>query len=241
MNYAVMLSGGIGSRMRSDGFPKQYLLVEGKPILMYALETFNRSADVDKIVIVANDVWQEDILNWVKEYNIDKFDRFAAPGKERQYSILSGLEACMETSTSDKDKVIIHDAVRPLVSEQLIANCFAQLDEHDGCMPVLPINDTVYQSFDRSSISALLDRSTLFKGQSPESFRLWEFTELNRNATPEEMAITRGTSEIAFRHGMDVSLIAGEDRNFKLTTPADMVRFETIVMGLTGKEQTFKK
>lgn len=235
MNYAVILSGGIGSRMHTGGFPKQYLKVQNKPILFYPLETFDKTPCVDKIVIVANGVWQEDILGWIEEYGIQKFDRFAEPGESRQGSILNGLLACMETSVSDEDKVIIHDGVRPLVSSELITACFRELEEHDGCMPILPINDTVYQSFDRKSISTLLDRSTLFKGQSPEAFNLKAFTELNSSVTPAELNATRGTSEIAFRHGMDVSLIPGEDTNFKLTTPADMAQFESIVSGEANK------
>lgn len=240
MNYAVILSGGIGSRMRADGYPKQYMHVAGKPILFYPLETFDKTECVDKIIIVANEVWQEDIRKWLDEYHIQKFDRFAEPGDSRQGSILNGLLACMETSTSDKDKVIIHDGVRPLVSSALITECFRQLEEHDGCMPVISINDTVYQSFNGSSISTLLDRSTLFKGQSPESFHLKAFTELNRSVTKEELNATRGTSEIAFRHGMDVALIPGEDTNFKLTTPADMAQFESIVSGQANKILTSK-
>lgn len=235
MNYAVILSGGVGTRMHTGGFPKQYLKVLDKPILFYPLETFDRTECIDKIVIVANQVWQEDILGWLKEYHIQKFDRFAEPGDSRQGSILNGLLACMETSTSDQDRVIIHDGVRPLVSSRLITECFRQLDEHDGCMPVLPINDTVYQSFDGRSISTLLDRSTLFKGQSPETFHLHAFTKLNSSVTAEELNATRGTSEIAFRHGMDVALIPGEDTNFKLTTPADMAQFESIVSGEANK------
>lgn len=235
MNYAVILSGGIGTRMHTGGFPKQYLKVENKPILFYPLETFDRTECVDKIIIVANEVWQADILEWIKEFGIQKFDRFAEPGESRQGSILNGLLACMETSTSDKDNVIIHDGVRPLVSSALITECFRQLEEHDGCMPVISINDTVYQSFNGTSISTLLDRSTLFKGQSPESFNLKAFTELNSSVSKEELNATRGTSEIAFRHGMDVALIPGEDTNFKLTTPADMAQFESIVSGQADK------
>lgn len=241
MNYAVILSGGIGTRMNTNGFPKQYLKVQGKPILFYPLETFDKTECIDKIIIVANEIWREDIRGWLAEYGIQKFDRFADPGESRQGSILNGLLACMETSASDKDRVIIHDGVRPLVSSALITECFRQLDEHDGCMPVLHINDTVYQSFDGKSISTLLDRSTLFKGQSPETFHLWAFTELNRSVSAEELNATRGTSEIAFRHGMDVALIDGEDTNFKLTTPADMAQFESIVSGQAEKILNVKK
>ena len=86
-----------------------------------------------------------------------------------QESIHNGLTVCMEDSVSENDGVIIHDGVRPLVSEQLIGDCLAALADHEGCMPVLPMKDTIYQSSDGTKIDHLLERSTLFAGQAPEA------------------------------------------------------------------------
>lgn len=230
MNYAIILSGGIGSRMKMEGFPKQYLEVEGKPILMYTLEVFQRSNLVDKIVIVAAEQWHDCISQWNGQYGISKFLGFVLPGDSRQESILNGLEGCMTDSKDATDRVIIHDAVRPCVTEDLICRCFKALDEHDGCMPVIPVNDTVYQSSDGESISCLLERNTLFAGQAPESFYLHSYTDINRKATKEELECTRGTSVIAYKNGMDVCLISGDDNNFKITTPIDLKRFYTMVV-----------
>ena len=189
MNYAIILSGGIGTRMQMGDFPKQYLEVEKKPILLYTLEQFQKSSAVEKIVIVAAD--------------------------------------------AEHDGVIIHDGVRPLVSEQLIGDCLAALADHDGCMPVLPMKDTIYQSSDGTKIDHLLERSTLFAGQAPEAFRLHPYAKINREASKEELSLTRGTNEIAYRHGMDVAMIPGDERNFKITTRSDLERFCTIVEGET--------
>ena len=230
MNYAIILSGGIGSRMKMEGFPKQYLEVEGKPILMYTLEVFQSCESVDHIVIVAAEQWHENINQWMQQYGITKFLDFALPGDSRQESILNGLEVCMANSVDSADRVIIHDAVRPCVTDDLIVRCFQALDDHDGCMPVIPVNDTVYQSNDGKSISCLLERSTLFAGQAPESFYLHRYTDINRKATKEELANTRGTSVIAYTNGMDVCLISGDDNNFKITTPIDLKRFYTMVV-----------
>ena len=84
----------------------------------------------------------------------------------------------MEDSVSENDGVIIHDGVRPLVSEQLIGDCLAALADHEGCMPVLPMKDTIYQSSDGTKIDHLLERSTLFAGQAPEAFRLHPYAKM---------------------------------------------------------------
>lgn len=231
MNYAIILSGGIGTRMQMGDFPKQYLEVEKKPILIYTLEQFQKSEAIGKIVIVAAEAWREKIRTWMEEDSITKFLGFADAGETRQESIYNGLTTCMEDSGSENDGVIIHDAVRPLVSEALIADCMAALLEHEGCMPVLPMKDTIYQSSDGTKIDHLLERSTLFAGQAPEAFRLHPYAKINCEASREELAGTRGTSEIAYRHGMDVAMIPGDERNFKITTRSDLERFCTIVGG----------
>ena len=230
MNYAIILSGGIGTRMRRPDCPKQYIDVGGRPILMYTVETFQNNPDVDRIVIVAADEWRPSIRKWMEKEKVTKFESFADPGKTRQESFLSGLEACMLTSKSEKDGVIIHEAVRPLLSSELISECLAQLERHDGCMPVLPLNDTIYQSDDGRHLSGLADRSVLFAGgQSPESFRLWKFTEVNRKTDLQTLRSIRGASELAFMNGLDMYLIRGEDNNFKITTGADLDRFRGIL------------
>lgn len=229
MNYAIILSGGIGTRMRTDGFPKQYIEINNKPILFYTLDKFQNSKYIDQIVIVADKVWHDAIREWINKYKVAKFVSFAAPGESRQESILNGLEVCKELSDDEADNVIVHDAVRPMLSLELIASCIDALDEHEGCMPALPVNDTTYQSLDGKKITGLLERKTLFAGQSPEAFKLSKYWEINSRATKEELASTKGTSEIAYKHGMDVAMIPGEDMNFKITTPADLNRFEKIV------------
>lgn len=165
MNYAIILSGGIGTRMQMGDFPKQYLEVEKKPILLYTLEQFQKSSAVEKIVIVAADAWREKIRGWMEEDGITKFLAFADAGDTRQESIHNGLTVCMEDSVSENDGVIIHDGVRPLVSEQLIGDCLAALADHEGCMPVLPMKDTIYQSSDGTKIDHLLQRQAADSSQ----------------------------------------------------------------------------
>lgn len=224
MNIAVVLAGGIGSRMRSDGFPKQYVEVKGKPVLLYTLEKFQSCADVSHIIVVAHGQWEEKILHWVKEYGIDKFSGIAHQGSSRQESVYNGLQACLKLEPSAEDLVLIHDSARPLVTPELISACIRGADGHDGCLPVIAVKDTIYYSRDGKSIQDLTDRSTLFCGQSPEVLKLLPYLELCRALSPEQMLNVRGSCELAYQNSWNICMIPGEENNFKLTTAEDMSR-----------------
>lgn len=228
MNYAVLLAGGVGSRMKTGGLPKQYIEIGGKPVIAYTLEQLERCPMIDRIIVVASDEWTEQILNWNKQYHITKFCDFAAPGTDRQLSILNGLDICMTKEFDDCSVVVIHDAVRPLVPVELLTSCIEVAAQYGGCMPVLPMKDTVYESRNGNCISGLLERNTLFVGQAPEAFRLSEYACLNHSVAPEQLGHYQGSSQIAFQHGVEVRMIPGAEINFKLTTPEDMDRFREI-------------
>ena len=149
MNFAIILSGGIGTRLGAK-VPKQYLTVKGKPIILYTLEKFCAVKEIDKIIIVAAEQWRAKIVEWVENDGIELTYQFATPGETRQESIINGLNIGLEYG--DNDKVIIHDAVRPLVSSEMIKRCLDVLDKEDAVMPVLPAQDTMYMSEDGSQI-----------------------------------------------------------------------------------------
>ncbi len=227
MNTAIVLSGGIGSRMGADQ-PKQYIMVRERPIISYCLEIFERHEEIDHIVIVADEAWQDFIAEWLKKEKITKFFGFASAGRTRQHSIYNGLKVA-KGCTPDEGVVIMHDAARPLVSDQIISDCLHGAAEDGGAMPVITVKDTVYFSKDGSSIDQLLDRSCLYAGQAPEAFRLGEYLAIHDAVSDEEIAATVGTSQIAHKHGMKVRLVKGSERNIKITTPEDLSTFETIL------------
>ena len=241
MNFAVILSGGIGTRMGMGDFPKQFIKVKDRSILEYTLDAFESAPEVDAIIIVIAPKWWETLGDALcAKYT--KIVGTALPGEIRQESIMNGLTACMERSASDSDKVIIHDAVRPLVSCALIGECLGQIPQYDGCLPVIPATDTIYYSEDGKSIGKLLDRSVLYMGQSPEAFVLHKYYEANQNRTRAFLEQMHGTAEIAFAAGLEVRIIRGETLNFKITDPADLQRFESIVESRCQKEsgQTYE-
>lgn len=228
MNIAIILSGGIGSRMGGD-LPKQYKEVGGKPIIHYCLNTFLGCDKIDGVIIGVAEEWKNYVTEIVNEFNSPKPVWYAQPGETRQYSIFNALSEAKVYGAKDDDLVIIHDAARPLVSELLIINCFEGCKDADGVLPVIPVKDTLYQSVDGIHISSLLNRSELYAGQAPEAFRFGRYLALHENMPREELLKINGSTEIAYKGGLQVKLIKGDEMNFKITTPEDLSNFESII------------
>ena len=235
MNTAIILSGGVGTRMGADR-PKQYLMVQGKPVIAYCLNIFQRHPQIDHIVIVAAEEWQPRITEWMAAEGIIKFFAFAPAGRTRQHSIYNGLKAA-RGCTEDDGVVIIHDAARPLTSDQIISDCLQGAHEDGGAMPVITVKDTTYYSKDGRQIDQLLDRSCLYAGQAPEAFRFGPYLAIHDAADDEEIAATAGTSQIAYKHGITVRLVKGSERNLKITTVEDLNTFEVILAEAKKGEQ----
>lgn len=228
MNIALILSGGIGSRM-GFSIPKQYIEVGNKPIISYCIERFLVHQRIDKIQIVADLAWRDMICKWMEKDGWEKkFQGFSAPGENRQLSILHGLED-IKTYANETDYVIIHDAARPLLSEKLISECLDKAIGHEGVLPVLQMKDTIYFSNDGERISSLLNRQNVFAGQAPEVFQMGAYYRANLRLLPDQILQMNGSTEPAFLAGMDMVMISGEEGNFKITTKADLDRFRSII------------
>lgn len=228
MNICIILSGGIGSRMGAN-IPKQYIEINGKPIISYCLQTFLNSQTVDGIIIGVAEEWKSYVVEKVSLLQPQKEIFYAMPGETRQYSIFNALKVLEEIGGKNDDVVIIHDAARPLVSEALIQRCFDGCQEADGVLPVIPVKDTIYQSVDKTHISNLLNRNELFAGQAPEAFRFGKYLQLHKEMPREELLKINGSTEIAYKGGLNIKLISGDEMNFKITTPEDLSNFESII------------
>lgn len=221
MNYAIILSGGIGSRLGLD-MPKQYYEVNKKPIIRYVIETMEQCEAVDGFLIVAAEEWQEYVREQISVP--EKFLGYALPGENRQLSIYNGLCALRGIS-KEEDVVLIQDAARPNTSMKLIEQCLDLKNDVDGAMPVLPMKDTVYLSEDGVQVSALLERKKVFAGQAPESFRFGKYLAANEALLPEKILKINGSTEPAILAGMHIEMIPGDERNYKITTDVDLKKF----------------
>ncbi|MFG6367645.1 MAG: 2-C-methyl-D-erythritol 4-phosphate cytidylyltransferase [Lachnospiraceae bacterium] len=228
MNIALILSGGTGTRFGAN-IPKQYIEVCDRPIVCYCIEQFAKHKGIDAIQIVADRQWHDTILRCVQMYDGQnycdrKFRGFSRPGENRQLSIYYGLQDICSYA-EESDIVMIHDAARPLISEQIITDSLKAINGHDGVIPVLSMKDTVYRSENGKNISSLLDRSEIYAGQAPETFRIGTYFKANESLLPDRIWEIKGSTEPAVLAGLDIVMIRGEAQNFKITTKEDLTRF----------------
>lgn len=227
MTIAVLLSGGNGTRIGGE-IPKQYIKVNQRRIMDYSLSTLCKSEYIDYVVIVAAKEWQQTIYEEMVKTEEDKTIGFALPGDNRQMSIYNALvfiEEYFKDRLTDKDCVFIHDAARPNLTEDMIREYIDAIEDHDGVMPVLPVKDTMYMSGDGDKVSELLDRKKLFFGQAPEVFKFFKYFEANKALLPDKILEINGSTEPAVLFGMDVIMVKGSEKNFKITTQADLDAF----------------
>lgn len=227
MNHAIIVAGGVGSRMKSD-IPKQYLPVGRVPVFMYSFRKFASRKDISTIVLVISDEWKEFVAEHIAGEACCQRVLYASAGTSRQHSVLNGLKA-LESVANDDDLVFVHDAVRPLFPLSNIDDGIEGCRDYDATLPVITVKDATYQSHDGVTLSTILPRTELFSGQSPECFRFRPFVEAHKQFSEVQIAQIRGCAELAYKAGLSVKLIPGTEQNFKLTTIEDLKAFEMII------------
>ena len=228
MNIAIILSGGVGARMGAN-IPKQYIMVDNKPIIIYSLEKFVYSGSIDGYIIALDNQWKDFVEGYVKSMNISEPIYYSSPGETREHTIYNALKCAKTNGYNDDDIVIIHDAVRPMVSKQVIDDCLKGCEMYDAAIATIDVKDTIYMSVADNCITDVPKRSTLHAGQTPEAFKLGKYLKIHDERTYDEICAVTGGAEFAFRCGLKVFLSKGAEINFKLTTPEDLQRFEQIV------------
>ena len=214
----IIVAGGSGKRMGGP-IPKQFMLLKGKPLLCHTIAAFRAFDATMPIILVLPEaqipIWKALCIGHV--FLIDH--QVVGGGEERFHSTRNGLAAVMGDGV-----VAVHDGVRPLVSKELIARCFAAAEEHGAAIPVVPITSSVRQV--EGDSSKAIDRSTLRAVQTPQCFRV----ELLRKAfdAPYDPAFT-DEATLAERHGNAVHLVSGEENNLKVTTPVDLRMVELLL------------
>ena len=223
MNIAIILAGGTGTRLGADR-PKQYIEIHDKPVIAYSTDALAQHELVDFIWIVADEMWREYICNHV---NTEKVKGFSLPGANRQLSIWNAL--CDIRDMVDlQTKVFIHDAARPVLTADMITQYLEAAENHDGVLPVLPMKDTVYLSEDGKTITSLLKRAHVVAGQAPEVFVYEKYYQANKALLPDKILQINGSTEPALLAGMEIATVPGDERNFKITTQADLERFRRL-------------
>jgi 2-C-methyl-D-erythritol 4-phosphate cytidylyltransferase len=219
MNTAIIVAAGSGERFKSE-IPKQFLEINGKPVIVHTIERFQAAPSVDSIVLVlANDR----IVEFGSlQKDPSKLSKIVAGGTNRAESVLNGLKAVAE----DCEVVAVHDGARPLVSVEEIERTIAKAKETGAACLVAPVTDTI-KSISGDAIAATLDRAKLRRALTPQAFRkdilrrAFELADLNGSVTDECYLVEK--------LGHPISLVEGSSRNIKITNPEDLILAEALI------------
>lgn len=226
MNLALVVAGGIGSRFGAN-CPKQFVEVNGKPILQYTLRVFQKTESIDEILLVCVDGWK-DFVNQIKEkYHITKLRYIVEGGDSRFASIYNGI-TFLRNKLSDSDYVMIHDSVRPCVTENMINDSLKVAKKHGAALAVAPCFDTMFISDDGDKIKGIYPREKLFKGQTPETMRYDIAFASYQSAKLNGLKID-SPSSLLMQLDKPVGLSRGSQGNIKITTQDDVILFKSIL------------
>ena len=223
MNLAVVFAGGSGERMGGP-VPKQYLELDGKPVLAHALELFERHPRIDGIYLVVGEGHVERARDIAAKYGVSKLRGVTIGGATAQDSIYSGLKFVEERESADSI-VLLHDGVRPYVLPEVISANIDAVERYGSAVTYTPCYETIVLSKDGARVDAIPLRSESYTAQAPQSFRLGDILAAHERirSRPEGYEGMVDQATICFTLGIPVHLVPGNRGNVKITTPEDLV------------------
>ena len=226
-NIALIIAGGSGHRMGQD-IPKQFLTVNEKPVIVYTLEAFQKHAEIDSIAVVCVEGWERVLEAYAKQFNITKLERVITGGKNGQDSIRNGLFDLEEKFEKD-DIVLIHDAIRPMVSAEIISDCIVKTRKYGNAITCIPCAEAMLETEDATVSTGTYPRDKLKRTQTPQGFRLGEICQLHRDALNAGITNSVASCTLMIEMGKQVYFSAGSEKNIKLTTVEDIDIFKALL------------
>ena len=227
MNYGVILASGKGKRVKDNiDIPKQFREVNNIPIVVYTIRKFLDTCSFDYIFIAVSKEYVDFIKQIINKYFDDNESKkivVTIGGKERIDSIINVINEIEKVNVvGDDDVVVIHDAVRPFVTERIISDNIMALEESSAVDTVVAATDTIVESLDGKVISNIPNRAFMYQGQTPQSFNIEELINLYNSLTSEEKDILTDACKIFSIKGYKVAIVNGESYNIKITNITDL-------------------
>lgn len=226
MNVALILAGGSG--LRTEQFvPKQFISIYEKPIIIYTLEVFQKHPSVDGIIVSCIDGWHEVLRSYAAAAGVTKLRWVVSGGDNGQSSARNALMA-LEGVCNEDDIVIIHDAVRPMVSQKIITDCIEKAEKYGSGLSAVRCQETIMKTQDGMAGQAGIDRNDIMRVQTPQAYRygkaLWAHREaLNRGITDAVY-----TNTLMLELGERLYFSCGSNKNIKITTLEDIDIFKAL-------------
>lgn len=230
MNIALIFAGGVGSRMHSKGRPKQFLEMYNKPIIIHTLEFFQNHPMIDAIVVVCIENWIPYLNDLLYKFGIKKVKRVVPGGKTGQISIYNGLKSTKEITNGENAIVLIHDGVRPLITEKLITNNINSVINYGSAITTAKVKETILVINEAdASIDYVPSRNNSRVAKAPQSFWLDDILSIHEKALENGEYDWVDSCTMMQKYGFKMHLIDGPSQNIKITTPEDFYTMRAIL------------
>ena len=228
MNIALIISGGVGARMNQD-IPKQFINVYDKPVIIYTLEAFQKHPNIDAIEVVCLDGWHDILRAYSKQFGITKLESIVGGGSVGQESIRNGLFDIATRHNDPDDIVLIHDAIRPMVSSDIISDNIRVCRQYGNAITVIPCTAAMLKTADGLVSDTTIPRDNLKSTQTPQTFYLQEIVEAHKEALKRGITNSIASCTMYIELGKPVYMSIGSEKNLKLTTSEDIEIFMALL------------
>lgn len=222
MNIAVIIAGGSGNRMGQD-IPKQFMHVDGCPIIIHTMQCFQRHPDINAIAVVCLKGWDTVLQAYANQFNVTKLKWIFPGGDTGMESIHNGIYGLKEAGCNDDDLVLIHDSVRPLLSQDIISSNIAICKAYGYAITGIQCREAILESNDGFASTTSIPRDTLIRTQTPQTFRLGNIIDVHEEAKQKGiMNSVASCTLIAEVGGREMHIVPGSEKNIKVTTIEDL-------------------
>lgn len=224
MIFSAILAGGTGTRMNISSMPKQFLPLGDKPIILHTIARFLKCKRIDAVFVGVHADWVVHTKELVAQHMPEQMHRVhvITGGVDRTDSLLRLLDGIESVyGESEEHIVLTHDSVRPFFTQRMIEENIDAVYTYGAVNTVSPAIDTIVVSQDGKTIHSVPDRTTMYLGQCPQTFRVSQLKRLYASLTEEERGVLTDASRIYIMRGLPVYLVQGAVSNIKITTPAD--------------------
>lgn len=229
MNIAVIFAGGVGKRMHSKDRPKQFLELYTKPIIIHTLDVFERSPDIDAIVVACVEEWIPYLQEVLYKFRIEKVKKIVPGGETGQLSIYNALCAAEEVAERQECVVLIHDGVRPLITEQIVADNIKSVNIYGSAITTAVVKETILVVSEDGSIDYVPERANSRIAKAPQSFWLSEILAAHKKALSEGRTDFIDSCCMMQWYGKQLHLVDGPYENIKITSPDDFYTMRAIL------------
>ncbi|MCQ2239394.1 MAG: 2-C-methyl-D-erythritol 4-phosphate cytidylyltransferase [Bacteroidaceae bacterium] len=238
MNIGLLIAGGSGNRMGQD-IPKQFMHVDGCPVIIHTLLCFQKHPDIESIAVVCLKGWETVLQSYANQFNVTKLKWIFPGGETGMQSIHNGIFGLKDAGCADDDLVLIHDSVRPLLSQDIISSNIATCKAYGYAITGIKCREAILESEDGFSSTTSIPRDTLIRTQTPQTFRLKDIVNAHEEARLK--GITNSVASctlLAELGGREMHIVPGSEKNIKITTVEDLEILKALMH--TQKEDWLK-